>query len=137
METGTSTQKGSVPIYCELKLKHHKIWSNNVILTSIVQTPKKTSKKEDAVPVWLACRRVPESRVKGADIAQDKMLQNGIIESIECSDWIHPMQTVVKSAPKDPVRITVDFSHGINQFLCPVTYPTPHVDDIFNQVRDF
>ncbi len=64
---------------------------------------------------------------------------SGSIQSewIECSDWIHLMQTVAKSDPKDPVRITVDCSHGINRFLHPVTYPTPHADEIFNQVRDF
>ncbi len=95
------------------------------------------SLQDKAIPVWLPCRRVPESRAKGTDLALDKMLLDGIIEKIEWSDWIHPMQTVSKLDPNDPVRITVDFSHGINQFVRLVVYPTPRADDIFNQVRKF
>ncbi len=59
-----------------------------------------------------------------------------IIERIERAEWIHPMQTVAKSDPNDPVRITVDYSRGINPWLKPMVYPTPRADNIFNKVRD-
>ncbi len=60
------------------------------------------------------------------------MIRDGIMEWIECAEWIHPMQTVAKSDPND----TVDFRHGINPWLKPMVYPTPRVEDMFNKVHD-
>ncbi len=58
----------------------------------------------------MPCRHVPELRVEGMKKALDEMIRDGIIELIDHSDYVHPMQTIAKLSPIEPMHITMDFS---------------------------
>ena len=63
----------------------------------------------------------------------DRMLEDGIIEPIEESEWISPM--VVQEKKKGGINICVDL-RKLNDAFLNDHFPTPFTDELLENVRD-
>lgn len=85
--------------------------------------------KENAVPVFRPKRQVPYAVKKSLDETLDTLEREGIISSVNYSDWAAPIVVVKKSSGK--LRICGDYSTGLNDQLEAHNFPLPLPDDIF------
>ncbi|MCP4364970.1 MAG: RNA-directed DNA polymerase, partial [Planctomycetes bacterium] len=59
------------------------------------------------------------------------MLKDGLCERTKSSNWVSPVHYVKKDGKC--VRVTVDFSTGLNKAIIPVSHPLPHPVDIYQR----
>jgi hypothetical protein len=62
----------------------------------------------------------------------DYMVQEGIWEPIEKSEWVHQLVTVMRANGQP--RITTDLS-PLNKFVIPQRYPLPNIKDLFLELN--
>ena len=98
--------------------------------------------KENAVPRFCKARPMPYAIKEKIEKELNKLVQEGILQPVELSEWAAPIVPVVK--PDQSIRICGDFRLTVNQALETERYPLPKIEDIlaslaggerFNQVR--
>ena len=83
-----------------------------------------------AQPVFCRARSVPYSIWVNIEEELDRLVQEGILEPVQYSDWAAPIVTVVK-ADKTSVRICGDFKLTVNRASKLDHNPIPRVEDLF------
>ena len=87
------------------------------------------SLKPDAKPKFVKARPVAHALKERVNAELDKLLQDGILEKVDYSEWATPKVPIPK---KDgSVRICGDFKVTVNPQLEVDQYPLPRIEDIF------
>jgi len=84
--------------------------------------------REGAMPVFHRARPVPYAVLGRLDAELDDMLQKGIIEPVDCSDWASPLVLVNK--PDGSLRICADYKATLNPVLLTDRFPLPKIEDL-------
>lgn len=84
--------------------------------------------REGAVPVFHRARPVPYALRERIDAELDRMLRDGVIEQVDCSDWASPLVPVSKA--DGSLRICADYKNTLNPCLYVDRYPLPRIDDL-------
>jgi hypothetical protein len=87
--------------------------------------------KPDARPVKQRPSRLKPKYKEKVKIELDRMLEAGIIEPIEESEWISPM--VVQDKKTGEIRICVDINN-MNDACLHDPFPTPFTDEVLDNV---
>jgi hypothetical protein len=87
--------------------------------------------KEDARPVKKTPYRLNPKYKQKVEIKLDRMMEEGIIEPIEESEWISPM--VVQDKKSREIRICVDL-RKLNDACLHGPFPTPFTDEFPHNV---
>jgi transposase InsO family protein len=90
--------------------------------------------KENSVPKRSRMREAPLAFADMAKSEIELMLRDGLVERISRSDWVSPVHYVKKEGKC--VRVTVDYSTGLNQAIDPTLHPLPRPQDIFQKARN-
>jgi hypothetical protein len=91
----------------------------------------KITLKADARPVKQRPYRLNPKYKKKVKIELDRMLQAGIIELVEESEWINPM--VVQDKKSGEIRICVEL-RNLNDACLHDPFPTPFTDEVIDNV---
>lgn len=86
--------------------------------------------KPGAKPVFRPKRPVAFSVLAKIEEELQRLQDNGVIEPITFSQWAAPIVVVKK--PNGKIRITADYSTGLNAVLESNHFPLPTLDDFFN-----
>ncbi|MCP4337402.1 MAG: DDE-type integrase/transposase/recombinase [Desulfobulbaceae bacterium] len=89
--------------------------------------------KPDAVPTRSRMREAPQAYAQLAADEIESMLKDGLCEQIKSSNWVSPIHYVKKDGKC--VRVTVDFSTGLNKAIIPVSHPLPRPSDIYQRTK--
>eukprot|EP00731_Ephydatia_muelleri_P017107 Em0010g205a len=84
--------------------------------------------KENAVPRFCKARPMPYAIKEKIEKELNKLVQEGILQPVELSEWAAPIVPVVK--PDQSIRICGDFRLTVNQALETERYPLPKIEDI-------
>lgn len=83
----------------------------------------------NAVPIFRKARPLPFATRDLVEGELNRLINLGILEPIEYSEWASPIVCVRK--PNGTVRICADFSTGLNKSLNVQNYPLPTSETIF------
>ncbi|MCP4341267.1 MAG: hypothetical protein GY799_20880 [Desulfobulbaceae bacterium] len=89
--------------------------------------------KPDAVPTRSRMREAPQAYAKLASDEIESMLKDGLCERTKASNWVSPVHYVKKDGKC--VRVTVDYSTGLNKAIIPVSHPLPRPSDIYQRAK--
>ncbi|KAL3228441.1 hypothetical protein MRX96_048564, partial [Rhipicephalus microplus] len=90
--------------------------------------PVKLALNPEVVPVRLKARRVPFALRQKIDAELDKLLQQGVLEPVNCAEWETPIVTPLKG--NGDIRICADYKCTINKALQQHAYPVPVVSHV-------
>ena len=110
-----------------LKLKYSEVFSDE--LGKLKDVKAKLILKENSAPKFVKARPVPYSLKDKIDKELDKLLNQGVIEKVNTSDWATPIVPVPK--PNGDVRICGEYKVTVNPVLQVEQYPLPRIDDLF------
>ncbi|MCP4339004.1 MAG: hypothetical protein GY799_09000, partial [Desulfobulbaceae bacterium] len=79
--------------------------------------------KPDAVPTRSRMREAPQAYAQLASDKIESMLKDGLCERTKASNWVSPVHYVKKDGKC--IRVTVDYSTGLNKAIIPVSHPLP------------
>ena len=82
-----------------------------------------------ARPCFCKARPVPFALKHKVEAELDRLLKEGIVESVKSAEWAAPIVPVVKS--DGSVRICGDYRMTVNQASRLDSYPLPRVDELF------
>ncbi len=85
--------------------------------------------EESATPRFCKARTVPYALKVKVEEELDRLVEEGIIEAIQFSEWAAPIVPVVKL--DKTVRICSDFKQTVNQVSRLDKYPIPRIDNLF------
>ena len=86
--------------------------------------------KENAVPRSLKARRVAFSLMNAVERELDEMVQQGVYEKVDRSEWATPLVVVPKSNGR--VRLCGDYKVTLNPQLLVDEHPLPTIDELFS-----
>ncbi|KFD47218.1 hypothetical protein M513_11925 [Trichuris suis] len=87
----------------------------------------KVKLKANYNPIRQKLRRLPRSVREAVSKEVTKLLNQGIVESVEASEWVSPIVVVHK---KDgSIRLCVDLREA-NKAIVPDMFPLPHIEDL-------
>lgn len=86
--------------------------------------------KESYVPKYVNARPVPYNIREKVEVELNKMVREGIIEPIKCSNTASPMVIVKKQNGK--IRVCADFKRTLNPMLEKTSYPIPRIEDLLS-----
>ena len=89
--------------------------------------------KGGAPPVFKKKRNVPFALLEQINKELDRLEQAGILSKTDFSEWEAPTVHVKKKS--NQIRISADFSTGLNDGLQDHHYPLPSPEEIFNQLN--
>lgn len=84
--------------------------------------------KDQAVPKFFKHRPVPFARLDAVKKELDRLLTNGVLQSVSSSDWAAPIVVVPKT--DGSVRICGDFKVTVNPQLEIERYPIPRMEEL-------
>ncbi|MCP4342214.1 MAG: RNA-directed DNA polymerase [Desulfobulbaceae bacterium] len=87
--------------------------------------------KPDAIPCHSRMREAPQAYAQLAAEEIKSMLKDGLCERIKSSNWVSPVHYVKKD--RKCVRVTVNYSTGLNKAIIPVSHPLPRPADIYQR----
>ncbi|KAL3207280.1 hypothetical protein MRX96_039731 [Rhipicephalus microplus] len=90
--------------------------------------PVKLALNPEVVPVRLKASRVPFVLRQKIDAELDKLLQQGVLEPVDCAEWETPIVTPLKG--NGDIRICADYKCTINKALQQHAYPVPVVSHV-------
>lgn len=90
--------------------------------------------KSGSQPVFRPKRPVAFAAIPQIDKEIDRLLELGIIQAVEYSQWAAPIVAVRKT--NRSLRICADFSTGLNDALEPYPYPLPTPEEIFSRLSN-
>ena len=89
--------------------------------------------KDGAQPALKKKRNVPFAALEQINKELDRLKQAGILSKIDFSEWAAPTVHVKKKS--NQIRISADFSTGLNDTLLEHHYPLPNLEEIFNKLN--
>lgn len=89
--------------------------------------------KDDARPVFHRPRSLPYATKPAVEAELDRMERQGIIESVQTSNWATPVVPVPK--PDGSVRLCGDYRVTVNKQLKVDQHPLPKPKDIFSSLN--
>ena len=112
----------------ESKLRHAfpKVFSRELGLVKGFQ--HKVRMKPSAMPVQQKLRRIPLAVRDKVKAEIDGLLEKGVVEPVEASDWVSAMVIVGKK--NGDIRVCIDLRQ-VNENIVPDIFPIPHMDDLF------
>ncbi|XP_013136418.1 PREDICTED: uncharacterized protein K02A2.6-like, partial [Papilio polytes] len=84
--------------------------------------------REGATPVFHRARPLPYALRERVDAELDRMLRDGVIEPVDCSDWASPLVPVNKA--DGSLRVCADYKATLNPVLLIDRYPLPRIEDL-------
>lgn len=90
--------------------------------------------KENVKPVRCKPRPVPFSMREKIEKELDRLVNNGIIERVESSEWATPIVPVIKT--NGDVRICGDYKVTVNPNLVVNRHPIPRVTDLLSKLEN-
>ncbi|GBP84795.1 Uncharacterized protein K02A2.6 [Eumeta japonica] len=90
--------------------------------------------KPDAKPIFFKPRPVPFALKPKVDEALDKLIETGILKSVNYSDYATPITPVLKS--DGTVRVCGDYSVTLNKVLHIDRYPLPRIEELFARLHE-
>ena len=85
--------------------------------------------KDDVEPKFCKPRPVPYALKDRIEQELDRLVQEGILEPVEVSEWAAPIVPIVKN--DQSIRICGDYKVTVNQASKLDNYPIPKADDLF------
>ena len=85
--------------------------------------------KEDATPTVQKLRPLPYSVRDEVSAEIQRLLEAGIIERVETSEWVSPI-VVARKPVTGEIRLCVDLRE-VNKRVVPNRYPLPNIEDLF------
>lgn len=89
--------------------------------------------KPDSKPIFMKARSVPFALKEKVDQELNRMVQEGILKSVQHSNYASPIVPVLKH--NGNVRICGDFSQTINKQLVVEKYPLPKIEELFAKLH--
>lgn len=86
--------------------------------------------KSDAQPRFMKARSVPYFYKEMVSTALDKLVKEGVLEPLSCSEWAAPIVPVLKADQKS-VRICGDFKE-LNKHVHCDRYPLPRIEELLS-----
>ena len=86
----------------------------------------------DATPKYCKPRPVPYSLMTRIETELDRLVELGILEPVDVSDWAAPIVPIVKS--DNSIRICGDYKVTVNQAAKLDNYPIPKADDLYTKL---
>ena len=84
-------------------------------------------------PRFCKARTIPYAYREMVDAELDKLVEQGILISVQFSEWAAPIVPVLKSDEKH-VRIRGDFKQTVNRTSHVDKYPIPKIEDLFSSL---
>ena len=127
----------------------HSIRSQHTVLNGILEKHSDLFKEElgkvrgrtakihvdpQAKPRFFKPRSVPYALRGKVEQALDRMVKEGVIEAVECSEWAAPIVPVLKR--DGSIRVCGDYKTTINQAMIIDSYPLPRIEDIFASLSE-
>lgn len=91
--------------------------------------PVSVKLKNDVKPVFLRARTVPFALRKATDLELERLSNEGILKSVDNSDWASPIVIVPK--PNGAVRICGDYRATVNASTENDNYPLPRMEELY------
>ncbi len=85
--------------------------------------------RPDTKPKFCKPRSVPYALREPIEKELDRLVEQGVLEKVEYSEWAAPIVPVVK--PDGSVRICGDYKVTVNQYLEVEKHPLPKAEDLF------
>lgn len=86
--------------------------------------------KSDARPVFVRARPVPLALQERVETLLNRLVEEGVIEKVDFSDWATPVVPVVK--PNGTIRLCADYSCSLNKQIEVPQHPLPRFEDVFS-----
>ncbi len=84
---------------------------------------------DDATPKFCKPRPVPYALKANLEKELDRLIDEGILEPVQFSEWASPIVTVIKS--DSSLRVCGDYKVSVNKFCQQDVYPIPKPADLF------
>lgn len=85
--------------------------------------------EKDAKPIFCKPRAVPFAWKGKIEKQLDELVETGVLEPIDSSDWGTPLVPILK--PNGSIRICGDYKSTVNRSLIDIKYPLPRIEEIF------
>ncbi|XP_053391713.1 uncharacterized protein K02A2.6-like [Mercenaria mercenaria] len=113
-----------------MKARYGEIFQDN--LGHVKNVKAKLRLKKDAAPRFHKARPVPLALKPRIEKELETLLEAGVLEKVDYSEWATPIVPVPKS--NGEIRICGDFKVTINPLLEIDQYPLPRIEDIFASI---
>ena len=101
-------------------------------LTTVTGYQHRIVLRPDAVPTRHKPRRLPYSVREEVNCELDRLQEDGVIEPVEVSDWVHPM--VVSRKRNGKLRICVDL-RDLNRQVVAEVHPLPTAEELQDRLE--
>lgn len=88
--------------------------------------------KENTIPVFLKARPVPFALQPAIETEISSLVEQGILQKVDTSDWATPVVPVVKA--DGSIRLCGDYKVTLNPNILVDDHPLPTVDELFAQM---
>ncbi|CAD6192992.1 unnamed protein product [Caenorhabditis auriculariae] len=102
-------------------------------LGSCTKTKAKLFLKPESRPVYIKKRPLPYASQPAIDAEIDRLVNGGVLSSIDYSQRAAPIVAVKKA--NGTIRMCADFSTGLNDALMLHQHPLPTAEDVFNKLN--
>lgn len=84
-------------------------------------------------PIFFKPRKIPLAWRSNIENKYNDLIEMGMIEPIDNSDWGTPIVPIVK--PSGDLRVCGDYKVTLNKFLIDFKYPLPRIEEIFASLQ--
>ena len=88
--------------------------------------------KKNSQPVFRKKRSIPFAAIDKIDKELERLTQCGVLSKVDYSDWAAPIVYVKK---KSEIRVSADFSTGLNSAIEDHHYTLPGPEEIFTKLN--
>ena len=81
-----------------------------------------------ATPRFYHARNVPHAIREQVEEALCKLVDTGIVEPVQHSEWVAPIVPILKA--DGSIRVCGDYKMTVNQVAKPDSYPLPRINDL-------
>ena len=85
-----------------------------------------------AVPKCMSARPLPYAMKAKVDVELDRLIEEGILEPVEFSEWVSPV--VIHKKKDDSIRLCADLKVTLNQHIEPNIHPIPNPTDLLSSL---
>ncbi|BES97006.1 Hypothetical Protein NTJ_09819 [Nesidiocoris tenuis] len=118
------------PSYDFLLTKYNSVFSDQV--GAIKKFTCTLQLKEGATPIYQKARPVPLALRGRIENELQRLVEAGVLEPVETSDWATPVVPVVK--PSGDIRLCGDYSGTVNRQVAVTQHPFPGFEEAFSKL---